>query len=808
MVCVILLLVDFVFAAKVYAEYDTARAQVIPWSGYWWPSQSGGLANGYHPWGRPAPLEKYELYTTGRYPGAATQWELENFYDPDALSWYGQCHAFAAAAAFEAIDFKPSSINNIIFRVGDKKGLLTACHGSDPAIRDSGSDPKVFHEWLLTYIKDQGKAFVADLGGPSEAWFYPVYKYEMQTTVVAGGRLSVTCLVYYADDHVQPDFQGTREEFAGFTYDLFLAGDVIIGGEWTGGSVGLHPKSIFLPLAAKPTSPYLDYNVVRTLARHQDDFLESPEPATLWPGNYNLVLLNPDVYRLECNPGDKLIFTLQGLDQPNESKHVLITDADQQTVYENTFSDTLEFAITAERPPYTLTISMADYQQGAVYNLNYDLVAEHSFWVPKTYGDQGWDGFALTNTSQNQIDSIVVTTYDAANKPLSTIQGPLTLAPGQKQTLLLGNMNIRLHEKGLIHSVKIISPEKIDLLYLGSGNNKAEMNGFADTPAETLIIVPDTSRMFDSRKYVTWGLINQSKTVATAELINYNAGGERIGRTQVTIPGPGMVAYTPSNNPFYASVDEGWVMITSSEKIKGVIQWSNDRLGGKESMYALSAGGDCLVLPHVAGSSPWVTEITLMNMAGMDNSVEFLLTNGDFTYRATRLFAPNQKQVLKVMELFPDLSGAVLDQAALILQGQGDLTGYFTYAQGASSASFPLMARKKLGSGFTIPHIAADNIWWTGIALFNAGQEKAIVTLTPYDAEGNPVTEAIHAIELSAFAKTAFEARTIWNEAAIARISWIHVHTTVNQAIAGLFLFGSNDMKLLSGADLYPLTVE
>ena len=167
----------------VSADTDFAEADFIPWSGWWWPSKFGGLATGADYNGHPAPLEKYDLLTTGSYPAAATLYYLDTEYDPDALSWSGLCHAYAAAAVYERIEFYPSSYENIIFNVGDKKGLITACHTFDQRLYGNPEDPADFHYWLLHYIKDRGGILLRRARSQcEEVWNYPVFRYEMQST--------------------------------------------------------------------------------------------------------------------------------------------------------------------------------------------------------------------------------------------------------------------------------------------------------------------------------------------------------------------------------------------------------------------------------------------------------------------------------------------------------------------------------------------------------------------------------------------------------------------------------------------------
>jgi peptidoglycan/LPS O-acetylase OafA/YrhL len=103
------------FPALSYQE--AAQADDIPWSGYWWPFEFGGLATGRDYRGSPSPLEKYHLITAGVTTGDAINWYKDKYYKPDAQHWEGLCPAFAAAAVQENYSILPSTHENIVFRV-------------------------------------------------------------------------------------------------------------------------------------------------------------------------------------------------------------------------------------------------------------------------------------------------------------------------------------------------------------------------------------------------------------------------------------------------------------------------------------------------------------------------------------------------------------------------------------------------------------------------------------------------------------------------------------------------------------------
>ena len=159
---------------------ESKVADRIPWSGWWWPYTDGGLSTGKGYRGTPGPLGKLAMLKDGVATSRLIRWYEDLYYDSGAPYWYGLCYAWAAAASYEPEPLYPSSVDNIVFRVGDKKGLLTLAHQQDLKEHANSDDPAVLHYWLLHYIGEMGRSFVADLDAGTEIWSHPVYKYDMR----------------------------------------------------------------------------------------------------------------------------------------------------------------------------------------------------------------------------------------------------------------------------------------------------------------------------------------------------------------------------------------------------------------------------------------------------------------------------------------------------------------------------------------------------------------------------------------------------------------------------------------------------
>jgi len=316
-------LLTLVTAACWCAE-DSGQATVKPWSGYWWSMSRGELARGYD--GRPAPLEKYDA-ATGDAEGKSTAWYLDHHYDPDAPGWHGYCHAWSAAAI---VDTEPSATQygQTQFRVGDNKGLLTACHFADPANfwgdrygDGRGSEDKediapcVLWQLLQTHIRDRKLPLVMDMNPGAEVWNHPIYAYRVEFGPGSGSRFNCRMTLVGADDNVRPDYSGTQEREWAYRFTVEMQDDRIqVGsGEWVGESRGSHPDFAWFPLQQQGVNPYLAYATVQQIAAStpiqptaQPEQGTEPEPGTE-PGT----VAQPEPGKPPLPPGGEQLQTVQ-----------------------------------------------------------------------------------------------------------------------------------------------------------------------------------------------------------------------------------------------------------------------------------------------------------------------------------------------------------------------------------------------------------------------------------------------------------------------------------------------------------------
>jgi hypothetical protein len=794
-----------------YAFAETHEAFFRPWSGYWWPYTSGGLGTGLDYRGRPAPLEKYNLLTTGVTSGPALTEYLEVHYDPEAPYWYGLCLYWARAASYEHFYILPSSENNIVFRVGDKKGLLTLAHKYDIGESTQGSLPEEFHFWLLTYIKDQRKAFVADLATGEEVWSYPIYKYEM-TTSLSGNVESVSVRIYAANDSVKPDYMGTAVYTDDYTYNLFLDGSgAITGGEWTGRSIANHPEILTYSINVSDTFPGLDYQEIVRLAGSRDDFLEKgSETVEISPGTYNLVLLDEDVYTIPSVPGDILSVRIDKEPGSLQDIDVVVTDGDGTEVQRAIVSDgsPLNIMITSSTPPYLIRLTQGDYADPNIYVLKADVKRSYNQEVPYIPKASEWSGFALTNPGSTGIERVTLTTQDADGAPIQTVLGPLRLEPGEKRIFLFDDLPVRLHELSETTRLTLTADGPVDLLNLIGKGDRFLATFVQGNARGSRLVIPDTAPSSLTTGVMMFGGVRNESFEETSVTIRvYSAEGVLQKEVAEPIAARGWFSITPGSYPFYTMPKSGWIEIIGNgvQPLSG-FQYTSAS-SGVETLFALPVSSSRKIVPHVPEPGYWSTQVTLINPNDQENHVRLHLAlagadmEGDFNI----VLAPREKKVLEIQDQFGKSAGEPLYHSILEITGLYPLVGYVTYSapNGNDNASYPLLEDTNLKSTLSLPHYPGnDGNWWTGVVVCNPSSFAVTVRMEPFDRDGNLMEGHEISVKLDAGAYDVFEVASRFGESAPG-ISFIKFRMEEDSgAIGGFYLYGDSGSRIFSGANM------
>jgi hypothetical protein len=806
------------------APLFAAQATVIPWSGYWWPYRQGGLATGAGYRGRPAPLEKYLMLTEGITSGPLISWYLSYYYDPEAPHWHGLCPYFARAAVLDSYEILPSSEDNIVFRVGDKKGILTLCHDFVVAdISASGRDPVNLHYWLLEYIGRQKKAFIADLDADEEVWYYPVYAYNMTTSRTSMTE-SVTVTIFCADDSVPPDFMGTREKRKTYTYTLSLnAGGDIVGGQWTGNSVFEHPSYLEMPVSTMAKCPHLDCAEVRRIAQAADDFLEMPgdDPVPLSPGAYRLVLLNKDRFRVDGDPGDEFLVIIKKEDGSLQNMNVVISDHSDRELTSQMLpaQASMVYRIIMNDPPYFISLSQNNYRTDPnIYTLTLDLRTPWRLPVPYIPKGGQWSGFALSNAGDETAEDVLLVTGTSDGRPLHTVFGPADLAPGEKQMFFFDDLPWRKHEYSASSSIMLISRHPVEMVNLFAFDEQS-MAGFGrPNPAADRLVIPDIYyETMSADRFMQGAVKNESFFTADLRMRLYSPSGVLRNEIIQQLPAGGQLPVRPGISPFYPAPDNGWMMVESTNaRLLSGYQYTENRAGSRstmETLFALPVTSGRKIVPHVPPpTGRWTTWLTVINANDGNNllTVHPALAGADDRWDMEIELSPFEKRKIDLSG-FGKTEGDPLYRSILEISGTSPIAGYYMYSppDGGDEAAHPLIDNGAIKNELVLAHNADEGgRWWTGVGLFNPNAYRVEIWLTPHDGTGGMAADP-QTLSLEPGAYEVFTLRSRFG-VALSDIAFMtfSAKDPVSAPIGGFYLYGNTgnkkigNMKSLSGANM------
>jgi len=813
--------IGIVFFAGTSIASGRIDANQTPWSGYWWPYQYGGLATGKDYRGDPSPIEKYLIHTTGSDTGDLKDWYLNYYYNPSAPGWYGLCPVWARASVMEDYAILPSTEDNAIWRVGDKKGLLTLCHDSAIQTSASGSDPVKFHMWVLDYIGMQRVPFTADLDGGSEVWYYPIYAYRM-TSSTTGLTRSVSMTIYYATDNVPPDYVGTYELSKRYTYDLILnTQGEIVDGEWTGSSVNVHPDTLSFAFSSGPKCPYIDCEEVRRLAQAADDPLEAEGniAVSIDPGTYHLVLLDEDRYLIDGTRNDMVYLEIAKDDTSIEDINIVVSNVIGEPVISTVldFKESVAFTLELANPPYTLSLTQDDYTDAPnIYSIslsNMPYYQQHVPYIPKS---GPWSGFVMLNTGDQAVEDVCLVTYDSDGKPVQTLFGPVDFESHEKQVVFFDDLPWRTHEYQDTDSLKLTSRQPLNMLNLFALDDNP-MAGFVQENARgSHLVIPGTVASIPASGSLKGALLNESFDPASVTFKIFDVDGQQSGVDIVEEIAPGgKYFFTPGSRPFSHVSKQGWIDIVSTGgNVISAYQYMKSSIGTRDAidtLFALPVDGTFVVVPHITPMLGWWrTYLTLINPNDMVNPVNFHLAAAgtDLAADMNLEMLPYEKQVIDLTNEYGTLGGE-LSGSVLEITGQNPIVGYYSYSPpyGKDEASFPLLTADMLKSKLVLPHNAGqEGGFWTGICICNPNDYSVSVTATPYDSDGQALEDLVMTMPLAAGKKEILTVRSKFGAEA-SRISFIEFEETSQAVIGGFYLFGNifngkYSVEMVSGANM------
>lgn len=796
-----------IFDNGAFAETKlVGQSEHIPWSGYWWPLSKGEIVNGYRGSPHPSPLEKYDLYVSGSYPGSASSWELVNRYSPSGELWWGYCNAWANATVLENIDFSVSAEDGIFFNIGDKKGLMTLLHSDDMVIVKYCNTPLYFHQYLIEYIGEHKIPIVSDLDMTGEIWSHPIYRYEMTINELSGYD-DVACQIRYAADDVEPDIKGTETRFATYYYRLYKdQGGNYTGGEWVGDSISGHPEMVWVPVSQAAKNPHLDYNIIKEMVVKSDDDVEKKE--TISPGHHALILYPEDSDTLSFNvpAQSKMVIKLvldpqsrqgQALPQyelrlgedPISSGEISNDMVNIKTENNSTDNLTYELVITSD--------SSNQYSDFIHFYLDITFT-ENVFFLNATSANY-WSGIAICNY-HGDTNKFYATYLKTENHyPVATIPLEPSLPANANLSRVLNKSELPYdyYTEGDASILRVSSQYPMEIIGLrGDSNSLFGPPRLKTINAESSVslVIPDLTYIFGSYNEASLNLFNQGSSEIACDIDYYTVGGDLKKEYNWTFPPEYMETYSPGKYP--GDMDfGGWALLSaSSNEIQGNVKYLKSGLSDE---IPLLEPGTVFYLPLLAVCEGWSTFLTLFNTTENKADIFLLASNGvDKKELVLISLNPYEKKELDINTIFSNIDDTDFCNSWLKIAAFSNIAGFGTYNyKDQARASFKLFNENNFSTDVNLGLAASDeDTWWTGVLVLNTNDAPLVVSISGYDKEG----QLVKTVEKSLLAEESV-AITVENLFPEKRLTINSLRLHADLPVGGFALYGNKDVNYLSG---------
>ena len=810
MVCLLLL-----FACQLsYAYTLKARAQYLPWSGWWWPLSQGKLVLGYN--GHPSPSEKYDLYSYGNYPRAATREaksssDKQVWFNPDGNAWMGFCNGWVNASIQERYEIKPSSRNGVFFTIGDKKGLLSACHVNDEILYEfCQQSPEPFHRYLLKYVGEEGGIIGADLDSTTAFWSYPIYAYEMN---ISEGQKSdiVECKITFADDFVDPDYVGTKIRSRTYRYRLNKDDDGSYSGsgEWLQGDEwGLHPQMVWIPIGVNQDKLFVDYAEVKAIAESVDDEQEGDK---LIPGHH-LIMVYPqekDQFNLTPQVGESIECKI-ALDPQNVKANgaLLRLLKNGAVIKEDVLTSELEHISIASdtgTDHFTLQIEpLPDNSVGACVHLYVDVEADYVRWFYGVPSDDYWFGCATVSEGQSSAARAWLVPVGSGNLPIGrgARSGGGMDNSGQWLDILENQQTVDYFSNDARPvALKIVSNQPNRSLFL-VGSNLKLWGGAGDaleSAKATRLAIPWLTSSFDMYDFATLYLVNNLTEVGNFTIKYYRNNGKSSGTVvDYSLLPESINRYKVDEYPGLNGGVDGWAVIEADGGgLSGKVELKEGY--GRVDQLPLLQFSRVAYMPHLVKTDEWKTVLGVCNPGSEPLSITLTayLDGGMVSQKYAVKVDPFAKYELELNGAYFGLTAEQFNRAWVIVEGDADFGSFMRFLyETKSAASISLPLNYTLNESRKLPQLAITDGWWTGVVLLNPESHPLAVNLSVLN--GNGKVEQAKTFTIPAYGKFTESIASFFEKVDVDKMATLHLEGEGTGKIKALVVYGAYDANLLA----------
>ena len=178
---------------------------------------------------------------------------------------------------------------------------------------------------------------------------------------------------------------------------------------------------------------------------------------------------------------------------------------------------------------------------------------------------------------------------------------------------------------------------------------------------------------------------------------------------------------------------------TNCETVQGYAKLYKDGIYRTAIPAVKEASTADIYIPHIAQDAGWTTSVSLLNATIEPKNLTITFNNGQ---SKSITIAAGAHTSFTIASLFNNPPPA--DIRSAVITNAGGIIGAVFFSNATQMDG--VLLTDETASTLYYPHVVDDDVWWTGIAIYNPSASARDVTITPYNASGIPLGSFTHVI--------------------------------------------------------------
>ena len=280
-------------------------------------------------------------------------------------------------------------------------------------------------------------------------------------------------------------------------------------------------------------------------------------------------------------------------------------------------------------------------------------------------------------------------------------------------------------------------------------------------------------------------IINTGDQPVTGTLRALGDEGQLVGTKDVTLSAHGRRQITVADE-FTNHTNIGYIVFdTASAAVQGYTKFYQAGKYRAAIPAVKEVNASDIYISHIDSGALWWTGISLVNTTSATKELTITFDNGQ---SGLITLTANQHKAFTIREFFnnqpqPPIKSAVITNASGIIGLE-----LFGTNDGKQLEGIPVT--DKTASTLYYPHVESNG-WWTGIVAYNPSNSGCTITITPYTAQGTPLSPINHDLT----GKETYVG-VVANLGLPSDTAWFRIDAT--SPITGFELFGTADDNQLA----------